>query len=396
MKYDFVLFENLYSIENHYKDLCIIAYILKKAGYHVAFADVFKEDSLCNVEDIPHIPFKRKSPTYFKKLRTNRDTLPRIFRYYMKYRQDLYLKYVINQLKGVTNNVYVGSLTLATPTLFIRSFNKDTNYYFWGLRTSNLLRWKQKNFGSSFFISKRLFVYLTQNKNIMLIVSNELIKDEFVKNVGIEPFRLILRPERMITKKPRMMMKIGGNDSLHLLTIGTLRPFKHVEFCLDALRDLNDSRIYYTIAGKSKDKTGYEEMIKERMKGVPNVTRINRYLPDDEYKVIMDSCDFLVLCDDIQESCASNGTMSEALLMGKPIIAPNFNPFKNEVDLYGVGLLYEYQNISSLKDKIKEAFIKNPSYFYSKLSEYQSLYVEEKVINDIKKQLKNSNINNNG
>lgn len=394
MKYDFVLFENLYLIENHYKDLCIIAEILKKAGYTVAFADVFKEDSLCKVEGIPHITFKRKALKHFCKVRANTDTLPRIFRYYMRYRQGHQLRYVINQLRGVTKNVYVGSLTLATPTLFIRYFNNETNYYFWGLRASSLLGWKKNFFGYSYFISKKFFGYITKRKNIRLFVSNELIKHEFVKDLGIEPFRLILRPERMIKVKPVMMMNIDRNDSLHLLTIGTLRPFKQVEFCLDALRELNDPRIYYTIAGRSKDINGYEEMIEERMKSVHNVTRINRYIPDDEYRVILESCDFLVLCDGIQDSCASNGTMSEALLMGKPIIAPNFNPFKNEVDFFGVGLLYEYQSINSLKDRIKEAFIKRPSYFYPYLSVYQNLFLEDKVINDIKNQIEDSNNEN--
>ena len=39
-KYDFVLFENAYDIENHYKDLSLLAKILKKAGYTVAIANV--------------------------------------------------------------------------------------------------------------------------------------------------------------------------------------------------------------------------------------------------------------------------------------------------------------------------------------------------------------------
>ena len=45
MKYDFVLFENLFSVENHYKDLGILVTLLKEAGYKVAIADAFKEDS---------------------------------------------------------------------------------------------------------------------------------------------------------------------------------------------------------------------------------------------------------------------------------------------------------------------------------------------------------------
>ena len=55
MKYDFLLLEHLYTVENHYKDLGILAHLLKKVGFKVAIVDVFKEAELCKVGDIPHL-----------------------------------------------------------------------------------------------------------------------------------------------------------------------------------------------------------------------------------------------------------------------------------------------------------------------------------------------------
>lgn len=385
MKYDFVLFENAYNIENHYKDLCILASLLKEAGYNVAFADVFKEDKLCNVDGIPHIQLPIKRPSRYSELRQYREHHSKFINQWNEFLLDIYLYRVTHYLAKLSKAVYLGSWMMGLPLIFLFCLNRYTNFYLWGLRSITLLYWRDSIWSKGGLFSK-CYYYLARNKsNLFIVVSNDLIKDEFLNNVGVPEGHIILRPERIINEPTRV--KPSNKGELHLLTIGTLRPFKHVEFALDALRLLNNKKIYYTIAGRCKDDNGYELMISDRMSGVPNVTRINKYLDDEEYERLMSSCDALLLCDGDQLSCASNGTMSEALLHGKPIIAPNFNPFKYEVETFGVGALYEYENIDSLAETLL-LFLKGGTEKYMKsLEVYQNGYLFKNVSLSLRDQI---------
>ena len=385
--YDFILFEQLYTVQNHYKDLVNLACLLKDAGYKVAFADVFKEAELCNVDGIPHVSLDIKSPQVFKEPQTYYEKKSYLKELFLRIRKDIYLYKVIKCLNGIAYNIYAGSLTLDTPMFFMRAFRRDRNYYMWALRSANVLNWKERKLSPYYIVSKSLYDNIHKYNNLRLIVSNELIKKEFEEKVGVKSNRLVLRPERVISQKgivPGMGVK---GKSLNLLFIGTLRPFKNVEFCLEAMKKLSNTNITYTIAGRCKTDDSYNDKIRELVAELPNVRRIDRYIPDEEYENLMNDCDFLIMCDKKQASCASNGTMTEALLHGKPIIAPNFDPFKYEIERYHIGYLYEYGNIDSLCEAITFAMRKGAEEFKEMLLAYQELFLREKIVNSIKSQI---------
>nr|WP_288281570.1 glycosyltransferase [uncultured Prevotella sp.] len=395
MIYDFILFENLYNVQNHYKDLNNFAILLKKAGYNVAIADAFKEADLCKVEAVPHIKINIKCPSIFKTLYTYQKKQSGLSKFYYRVRKDYYMYKVLKFLNPMTSNIYAGSLTLATPIYFVKAFSKNNNYYMWALRSANVLRWQNGIHGFSDLVSKMLFINLNKYQNLSLLVSNSLIRDEFLIKVGIEERRLILRPERFVLNKTTPDEEIVEQKStLHLLFIGTLRPFKNVEFCMRALEKLNNPDIFYTIAGRCKRNSDekYNRFINEMAGSMKNVQRIDRYISDEEYNALIKKCDFLVLCDKTQASCASNGTMSEALLAGKPIIAPDFNPFKYEVEKYGVGYLYKYENIDSLCEVLMLALQNGAYQFKKQLTAYRNMFLIENVAKNLADQLKNSSM----
>lgn len=385
--YDFILFEQLYTVQNHYKDLVNFASLLKDAGYRVAFADVFKEAELCKVDGIPHISLDIKCPREFKELRTFFEKESFLKKVFLRIRKDIYIYKVIKCLNEKTLNIYAGSMTLDTPMFFMRAFRHDRHYYMWTLRSANFLKWKDSRITPNSFVSKSLYKSIHKYDNLRLVVSNELIKKEFEEQVGIKSSRLILRPERVISKKNIVPGKGIKGKSLNLLFIGTLRPFKNVEFCIEALKKLNNTDITYTIAGRCKLDNRYNEKIGKLATELSNVRRIDRYIPDEEYEKLMNECDFLLLGDKKQASCASNGTMTEALLHGKPIIAPNFNPFKYEIEKYNVGLLYEYGNIDSLCDTINLAMQRGVDEFRDKLLTYQEMFLRSIIVSRIKEQI---------
>lgn len=385
--FDFVLFEQLYTVQNHYKDLANLASLLKDAGYKVAFADVFKEAELCNVDGIPHISLDIKCPKEFKEPQTYFKKRSRLKKILLRFQRDIYLYKVIRCLNDMSLNIYVGSMTLDTPIFFMRSFKRDRHYYMWALRSAHILKWKESKLSPHYLVSKSLYDNIHKYNNLRLIVSNELIKKEFEDQIGVKSCRLILRPERVIRKKSIIQGTGIKGKSLNLLYIGTLRPSKNVEFCLEALRRLKNPNIIYTIAGRCKSDALYNEKISKLAAGLPNVQRIDRYIEDEEYETLMNDCDYLILCDKKEISCASNGTMTEALLHGKPIIAPNFNPFKYEIEKHNVGLLYEYDSIKSLCDKINFAMNRGTEEFREKLLAYQDMFLRDSVVNSIKQQI---------
>lgn len=381
---DFILFENLYSVENHYKDLENLALLLQGAGYKVAIADCFKEESLCKNRTIKHISIPAFVPKAFKESNKYDVERGRLLGALLRMIQEVYLLYIMFYCRNKCKNIYAGSLTPATPMLF-RFLTFHKHCYLWGLRSATVTYWKKQKIGYWWCISKLGYFLLQNNKDIILIVSNPFIKKEFVDEAHIPESRIILRPERTIESITYPRSSESGK--LRLLTIGTLRPDKHVEVCLRSLRKLNNSNIEFTIAGRSRNFKEYEELILKESQGVPSIKRIDKYLDDEEYFQLIDHCDCLLLCDEKQPTCSSNGTMMEALLFGKPIIAPNYEPFKTEVTYYKIGELYEMFDENSLSIVI-ESLLKSGTHYYSYgIIQYQQNFIFKKVAGSIRTQI---------
>lgn len=381
--YDFILFENIYSLENHYVDLGNLAYLLKKSGYRVALANVFKEEKLVKEKDIDIISLKYHFPSFIKKKAKHNGAVTFLYRFL----SSLYLIYVICALKKKSNNFYIGSLTLGTPITWLLFLSSSKTYFIWGLRCHMLELWKKSHSLYGIY-SKCLFFIVKRRNNLKLIVSHPIIKEEFISRLGINSDRIIYRPERF-TRGESKLTYSSKKESFTLLTIGTLRRSKHVELILDALREINDPSIKYIIAGRCKNDQDYENMLQERSKGVPGIDRRNRFIPDEEYEQLMHECDYMVLCDQKEDSCATNGTMAEALLHGMPIIAPNHNPFKYEVEANGLGLLYEINSIANIKETLLKAKTVSREQYLDNLIKYSIQNSDKEVVSQLKDQLNN-------
>lgn len=381
--YDFILFENIYNLENHYVDLGNLAYLLKQSGYKVAIANVFKEEKLVKEKDIDIIPLNYHLPSFITKKVKHNGAVTFLYRFL----SSLYLIYAMYALKKKSENFYLGSLTLGTPITWLLFLSSSKTYFIWGLRCHMLELWKKSHSLYGIY-SKCLYSIVTRRENIKLVVSHPIIKEEFISRLGIKPNRIIYRPERF-TRGENKLTYTSPKGCFTLLTIGTLRRSKHVELILDALREINDSSIKYIIAGRCKNDQDYENMLQERSKGVPGIDRRNRFIPDDEYEQLMQECDYMVLCDQKENSCATNGTMSEALLHGMPIIAPNYNPFKYEVEAYGLGELYDIDSVESIKDALLKAKSNSRENYLENLKQYSKHNSDKEIVSQLKEQLNN-------
>lgn len=264
----------------------------------------------------------------------------------------------------------------------IKAVPQGKNIFFWGLRSYRLYEYRlHKNFYS--WNCRKVSNYVYRNKNIKFFVSDSMIKSEFV-NIGIAEERLVIRPERVIFKL-QPIAKPSLTPTLNFLSIGSIRPEKRIEKILGAIRELPTDSFYYTIAGKTDE--AYEQIIQQSMIGMQNVQRLNYRLSEKEYYELIANCDFLVLCDIKMPANVTNGTLSEALLQLKPVIAPNYDPYKTIIEQNKVGILYDPDDASSLKLAMKKAFENKSSFYYESLVKYQRSFLFSSVVEQFHKDM---------
>ena len=375
--YDFVLFENFHLAYNHYKDICIIAKMLVASGYSVAIADVYDEAKQCIINGIPHIPIKVPKPVIRK---SGNIPVLRVLENHVQTRKRWkYLTKVVEELIPICRNIYAGSYHVGLSLDMIKAIPADKNIFFWGLRSSRLYEYKlHKDWNS--WNCYRVSRYVKSHNNVKLFVSDELIKQEF-QQLGVNCNRLVIRPERTIDKlatKGTERATKHQHNCLKLLSIGTLRPQKRIETVLSAIKHIEVFPIEYTIAGKADD--SYECIIQEAMIGVEKVFRKNYRLSEEEFNQLIDNCDFLILCDKKSCSNVTNGTLNEALLRGRPIIAPSHEPYKSIVGNNGVGILFEDGVQESICEAIMRAFNKGSNAFMDSIINYQKTFYFPSVV----------------
>ncbi len=386
MKYDFVLFECFYTSINHLKDLCAIARMLKDNGYSVAIADVFHESQYCQVEGVPHIQIKSKCRASLVYSQSKWSFVRVLYMNWNKFLIDLYLMDVINELKSVSKHFYAGTMQMWMPVLWIKRIPNDCLCFFWGLRSYHLCFYKNKRLKEETWATWYLNKRLNSQKNIKLFVSDDIIKQEYV-NLGIDINRLVLRPERTIDEYSPVKMK-KPNNKVRFLIIGSLRGSKRVDLIIDAYKEIKNTQCELIIAGKASEDKGFNKRVGFWTNNVPGLVRIDKRLSDEEYNQLIIDCDYLILCDEQDFSCATNGTMNDALLMGRPIIAPNYNPYRNIIEEHHVGMLYNLYSKDSIKNVFEHASTNETNSYVSSIHSYQKHFLYRTVMKDFGNQIR--------
>lgn len=337
-KFDFILFENYHQATNHKYDVVLIAKLLKYAGCNVALLDLYGEDNRNANEDIPIIHLKNKSKIpndkWQKHPKNKIFSLLSLIRFL--WQQHFFMKNVIKEIEPLADRFYCGSYHLGMTSIFFKS--KKPCFY-WGLRSSRMTGfWSRfKNNPIIGFRMLKLHHDFIKNPSQKLFVSNELIKKEF-EQLGISPDRMIIREERCVTA-------LGHPEynklapCISFLTIGILRPDKRIEYTVNEFKQCNKPDWCYVLAGKVYET--YEKTIEESIGSAANIKRINEYMDYEKFNNLIKESHFVVLADKKQKSLITNGTMLEALINYRPIIAPEYDPYKFYIDKYGIGITFD-------------------------------------------------------
>jgi len=372
IEYDFVLFENHFWSYHHYIDLMNIAKMLDYNGFSVAIANYADENVYCKNDKFPiiEIPNRYKRPNRNFCIHPKNKINSFLLRFFFEFQQFRYSIYFLKQIKGLSKNFYAGSFSLELSLAFVIFSKFECNFFFWGLRSYNLTNFGHHLVENPVIGMKAILfnLFFKKKKNLNFFVSNEFIKEEFIK-LGINSNKIIIRAERTIDKLPGLNLN-KLSDNFNILTIGLIRRDKRLEFSLNAFNLLNNPDMTFTIAGRNAQEK-YEDELLKIINDKNNIIRKNYFLERDEFNKLIEGCHFLVLCDKEQLSTVTNGTMMEALLLNRPIIVPDYLPYNYYVKKYGIGYLFNPTDLSSLIAQIKHAKETGVESFLPLLQEFQ-------------------------
>lgn len=371
--YDFILFENYHQAFNHKIDLVLIARMLKSQGLNVAILNLYGEEISNEVEGVKiiNLPFNATPPKYHN--------IKLIGKLEFLFWQRRYFKKVIQYIEPLAKNFYFGSYHVQMPTALFKI--KKTCFY-WGLRSSRMTNFarmlRTQDFINVLHAIKQKNLFM-KNPKQCLFVSNEIIKKEF-EDLGIDVNRLVVREERCIEQSTS---NNSDKCSLHptFLVIGHLRKQKNLPTTIEAFKLANIRDAKLCLIGRSQAK--YEEEITVAINNDDRIERNNSFLEYDDFLNYYTKAHFVLFADEEGDSCITNGTFTESLIRHRPVIAPDYNPYRHYINKYGVGILYKPKDIDSYANALKQATALGVEYFQENIEKFLETLDFKKVAKEL-------------
>lgn len=367
--YDFIAFESWHTAPTHKFDVSLIARLLQNAGVKVAILDIYHEDNQDEIDGVPvvHMKYKHTAPNQYWQTHPKNKFHSMLCTFRFLWQQYLYMWHVKKEIEPMADKFYIGSYQSMMPSIF---FTSKKVCYYWGLRSSGMSNFwmhikKNPVLGIRMFLIKHAFM---RNPSQKLFVSNSIIKHEF-EQLGINDDRMVIRQERCATGNEQPHYELLSNK-FSLITIGLLRADKRIDYTArEFLGNKNSKEWTYVLAGRPNDNK-YEPVIDKAIAGHDNIIRINKFLEYDMFYKLIREAHFVVLADKKQPSSVTNGTMMEALLNYRPIIAPNYNPYKYYIETYGIGIMFNPDVPGDLSRAMSEAEEKGTLFFQKNIRDF--------------------------
>jgi D-inositol-3-phosphate glycosyltransferase len=157
--------------------------------------------------------------------------------------------------------------------------------------------------------------------------------------------------------KPRLGLK---NDEKAILFFGRIRPYKGIEYLLDAFRLLStDEQANYRLIIAGEPKKGSEEYLHEIQQSVKRnfkqgqvILRI-QFIPDEEMELYLKGADVLVLP---YKEIFQSGVLFLAYSFGLPVVATDVGSFREEIVEGRTGFLCKPGDPAELAKAIETYF----------------------------------------
>jgi glycosyltransferase involved in cell wall biosynthesis len=203
-----------------------------------------------------------------------------------------------------------------------------------------------------------------------VIVHGPYLEWETLKN-GVDPAKVISFDctylsgspwnSGQLEKKPEDISN-EYEDPLQILFLGRIERWKGIFDLLAACEAtlISNKKLRLVFAGQGVDLTDLENLV--RKKGLSSQVRFWGGLEHKMLPELIRRCYCVVTPTRSNFPEGRCMAAMEALVMGKPVIAPDFGPFPYLVQDNVNGLLYEADNVDSLREKIEKLINDNDLY----------------------------------
>jgi D-inositol-3-phosphate glycosyltransferase len=201
-----------------------------------------------------------------------------------------------------------------------------------------------------------------------IFVHTQKMKDELCQEFGVaEKAVTVIRhpinnafPDTELTPagaKRRLALK---DDEKAVLFFGRIRPYKGIEYLLDAFRLLSaDEQANYRLIVAGEPKKGSEEYLREVRQSVERnfkegqvILRI-QFIPDEEMEMYLKGADVLVLP---YKEIFQSGVLFLAYSFGLPVVATDVGSFREEIVEGSTGFLCKPGDPAELAEALKTYF----------------------------------------
>lgn len=148
-------------------------------------------------------------------------------------------------------------------------------------------------------------------------------------------------------------------DQVVILCFGVIRPYKGIEFLLDALKIITKKYKNTSLVIAGNGEAAYLDKIRKyisELKLNEHVRQDFKYIPDNELPIYFQAADILVYP---YKNITQSGALLTGMTYGKPIVASSVGGLKETLRDGKIGLLIEYGNAENLADALM-ALINSP------------------------------------
>ena len=193
---------------------------------------------------------------------------------------------------------------------------------------------------------------------ILQLAESFAVHSAFDRKAIAEQYPLGSKPITIVTHGPydhfvpKQSTESGRDGLCRLLYFGTIRPYKGLEYLIEAfdrLDDLEARRFHLTVVGETWEGWRLPAALIERSRHRDQITFVNRYVTDNEAQQFFSECDAVVL--PYLRSSAS-GPMHIAMSFGLPLIVTDVGGLTEVALQYGGTILVPPGDADSLLQAI--------------------------------------------
>jgi glycosyltransferase involved in cell wall biosynthesis len=212
------------------------------------------------------------------------------------------------------------------------------------------LKWlySKKGFSHFLYTSYQKFLQKARVAFVTELCYVNILEENRVKNCSVLHDRYLEnKTASVIPEKNRQ------EETLRLVTVGTLSQIKSPIPFAKALMQVHPSpdQVSYKISGKSMDGTGEE--LQALIQRNELIEYRNEYISEQLYIDVLQGCDYVVIPYDAEYvKFLTSGVMWDCFMLKKPVICPDYEPFRHYIKQYGIGFCYDPAECSKFLEQL--------------------------------------------